>query len=179
MSLPTSYTFPAVISPDTAEVWAAYFPGLTPLEAYQAACRDRDERAALHAAVSAVAAELPNLTDESGLPGWRARLAAAKTALLRRDGVPTSWISSAGEPMVAAGTCWSCRQPGADHTDHSTGRARGHHTACRAGAQIRCDLLLSVSTRLLWGEEGRARMWERRALATHQQFAAPPEAVAR
>lgn len=169
-SAPNTSTAAGAVSPDTAPVWAAHFPGLTPLEAYQAACRARDEHAALRTAVAAVAAELPDLAGEAELPAWRARLAAAKTALARHGGLPAAWIGPAGDPAVPDGICWDCLRPGADHTDHEGGRARGRHTACCTAARIRSDLLCSVSTRLLWGEQDRARMWEQRALAAHQRL---------
>jgi hypothetical protein len=152
----------------TVDLWAIYYPGKTPEQAYSEARAQHDRWYDLYKAVQAVVATYNDCeTAEDRAAYWK-HLAAAQTQMLRHGGIPDQWIDQYGREAVPAGICRECWKPGAVDIDECGGCDQHYHPACHQAMSVRCDLRLAMHSRLK-GDEERARMWERTAMVKHAQ----------
>jgi hypothetical protein len=148
------------------DLWAVYYPGKTPEQAYRTARENHDRWYDLYKAVQDVVATFHDCATEEDRAAYWKRLAVAQTHLLRHLGIPDRWIDNDGREVVPAGICRECWKPGAVDIDECGGCDQHYHPACHQAMSIRCDLRLAMHSRVK-GDEERAWMWERIAMAKH------------
>lgn len=161
----------------TPDLWAIYYPGKTPEQAYYEASERQEQWFALYQAQQTVAATHKDCETRDDEAAYRSRLAAAQTQLLLHDGVPAEWIDEQGRDVTPAGVCRECRKPGATDIDRCDGCEYRYHPACHLAVQVRCDLRCAAWA-LIQGDTERAAMWERSALAKHEERVEVPSHAA-
>lgn len=156
------------------DLWAIYFPGKTPEQAYNEARDRHEEWWALYRAQRAVTATFHDCETEQDRADYWRRLAAAMAAIHRHAGVPAKWIDSHGRDTVPAGICRGCWQPGATDIDHCGGCEYHYHPACYLERQIRSDLVLAAGAQARGGTERAAQAEEMAAIKHEQRMAVRP-----
>jgi hypothetical protein len=96
---------------NAVDLWAVYYPGKTPEQAYRTAREEHDRWYDLYKAVQDVVATFHDCATEEDRAAYWKRLAVAQTHLLRHLGIPGQWIDQHGREIVPAGICRECWKP--------------------------------------------------------------------